>query len=60
MVKARTACNFDYCRRVINCDGCPKWTSNKEDAELPKANQSNVEVLPMKGMPLQQWVTNWC
>lgn len=49
MVKARTACNFDYCCRVINCDGCPKWTSNKGDAELPKANQSNVEVLPMKG-----------
>lgn len=49
MVKARTACNFDYCCCVINCDGCPKWTSNKEDAELPKANQSNVEVLPMKG-----------
>lgn len=29
--------------------GVQKWTSNKEDAELPKANQSNVEVLPMKG-----------
>lgn len=29
--------------------GVQKWTSNKEDADMPKANQSNVEVLPMKG-----------
>jgi hypothetical protein len=36
------------------CDGCQKWTSNKEDAELPKANQSDVEILPMKGITLQQ------
>ncbi len=29
--------------------GVQKWTSNKEEADVPKANQSNVEVLPMKG-----------
>lgn len=29
--------------------GVQKWTSNKEEADVPKANQSNVEVLSMKG-----------
>jgi len=29
--------------------GVQKWTSNKGETEVPKANQSNVEVLPMKG-----------
>lgn len=29
--------------------GVQKWTSKKDDADLPKVNQSNVEVLPMQG-----------
>ena len=48
----RTSCCCNSCCCVIACYGVQKWTSKKEDADLPKVNQSNVEVLPMQGYHL--------